>query len=89
MLKFLSYQAYIKIYQGEDLPQPKTMLMVCTWLTVVHRTLYLLLLVNISVLISLRKTMMKNKQKLDKNSDMMMKTMTNCNQHLSQRIKTR
>lgn len=24
-----SSQAYIKIYQGEDLPQPKTMLMVC------------------------------------------------------------
>lgn len=28
VLSFLCNQAYIKIYQGEDLPQPKTMLMV-------------------------------------------------------------
>lgn len=34
-LSFLSWQAYIKIYQGEDLPQPKTMLIVCAELTYV------------------------------------------------------
>lgn len=33
IISVFCHQAYIKIYQGEDLPQPKTMLMVCTQFT--------------------------------------------------------